>query len=206
MKVSKQQWDTIYTQKNADEVSWTQQHPTITMQFINEINLPKNAKIIDVGGGEGFLVDVLLDAGYTDITILDISEVAIKKAKIRLAEKSNSIKWIVADVTEFKTNDTFDFWHDRAVFHFLTEQSDIDKYRNNLTDILNKKGFFLLGTFSPIGPYKCSGLNIVQYSKYEMGALFNDGFLMVKSYEHNHLTPFNTIQNFQYGGFQKIII
>lgn len=199
----KQHWDDIYSQKNANEVSWTQHYPSISMQFINEAKLPKNAKIIDVGGGEGFLVDALLSAGFTNITVLDISEAAIEKAKKRLAQQANSINWIVADVTAFETNVMFDFWHDRAVFHFLTENKAVEKYRNNLTNRLNRKGFFLLGTFSPKGPFKCSGLDIVQYSKEEMETLFVDEFSMITNYEHQHLTPFNTIQNFQYGGFQK---
>lgn len=203
MTSNKQHWENIYSQKKGNELSWTQQYPSISMQFISEIKLPKNAKIIDIGGGEGFLADALLDAGFTNITVLDISKTAIEDAKKRLAEKAKNIKWIVADITEFENSDKFDFWHDRAVFHFLTVQNQVEKYKSRLTAGLIEKGFFLLGTFSPMGPFKCSGLNIVQYSKEEMQTLFIDNFLMINDYEQEHLTPFNTIQNFQFGGFKK---
>ena len=203
MSTVKQHWENIYSQKHANEMSWTQQYPAISMEFISEIKLSKNAKIIDVGGGEGFLVDALLGAGFTNITVLDISEAAIEKAKERLADKANTVNWIIADITEFITNERFDLWHDRAVFHFLTAQRDIDRYKNLVANSLNENGFFLLGTFSPNGPFKCSGLDVMQYGKEEMLATFSDNFSMIKNYKQEHLTPFNTIQNFQFGGFKK---
>jgi SAM-dependent methyltransferase len=204
MKNRKEYWENIFATKNAKELSWTQSYPTILMQFIEEIYLPKTANIIDVGGGESFLVDTLLAKGFTNITVLDISANALEKAKLRLGEKANSIVWIVADITNFETEATFDFWYDRAVFHFLTNEKDIKKYKQVLSKSVASNGYFLLGTFSPTGPLKCSGLNIVQYNENDMKAAFQTNFKMIKSYQHQHLTPSNTLQNFQFGGFRKL--
>ena len=203
MESKKEHWENIFANKKANEVSWTQSYPKISMQFINEINLPKNAKIIDIGGGESFLVDVLLAEGFKNITVVDISEKALEKAKLRLGKKANLITWIIADITTFETDNKFDFWHDRAVFHFLTDEIDIETYKSLVGKSVADNGYFLLGTFSPKGPFKCSGLNIVQYDETEMKALFHDSFDMIRSYQDEHLTPFNTTQNFQFGGFQK---
>ncbi len=202
MESKKTHWGNVFANKNATEVSWTQLYPAITMQFIKEINLPKNAKIIDIGGGESFLVDVLLKEGFTNITVLDIAAKAIEKAKIRLGDIANKITWIVADITEFETESKFDFWNDRAVFHFLTHVNDIEKYKKIVANSLASNGHFLLGTFSPKGPFKCSGLDILQYDKSEMKELFQDDFEMIKSYQEEHITPMNTTQNFQFGGFK----
>lgn len=203
MDSKKEHWENVFANKNSNEVSWTQSYPKISMQFINEINLPKNAKIIDIGGGESFLVDVLLAEGFTNITVVDISEKALEKAKLRLGKKANLVTWIIADITTFETDNKFDFWHDRAVFHFLTDEIDIETYKSLVGKSVADNGYFLLGTFSPKGPFKCSGLNIVQYDETEMKALFHDSFDMIRSYQDEHLTPFNTTQNFQFGGFQK---
>ena len=203
MESKKEHWENIFANKKANEVSWTQSYPKISMQFINEINLPKNAKIIDIGGGESFLVDVLLAEGFTNITVVDISEKAVEKAKLRLGKRANLVTWIIADIATFETDNKFDFWHDRAVFHFLTDEIHIEKYKSLVGKSVADNGYFLLGTFSPKGPFKCSGLNIVQYDETEMKALFHDGFDMIRSYQDEHLTPFNTTQNFQFGGFQK---
>lgn len=204
MKSKQEHWDNVFANKSANEVSWTQNYPRISMRFISEINLPKTAKILEVGGGEGFLVDALLEKGYTNITVIDISEKALEKAKLRLGEKADLITWVVTDIIQFNTEQKFDFWHDRAVFHFLTDTTEAKKYKIILGKTVVKDGYFLLGTFSPKGPFKCSGLDIVQYSKDEMEALFEDEFTMITNYEHEHITPFNTIQDFQFGGFKKI--
>lgn len=206
MESKKTHWENVFANKNASEVSWTQVYPTISMQYVKEINLPKNAKIIEIGGGESFLVDVLLAEGFTNITVLDISAKALEKAKMRLGEKAKFANWIVADITEFETEGKFDFWHDRAVFHFLTDVKDVEKYKEIVTNSVVENGHFLLGTFSPNGPFKCSGLDIVQYNESEMKALFQDNFDMIKSYQEEHVTPMNTTQSFQFGGFRKIKI
>jgi ubiquinone/menaquinone biosynthesis C-methylase UbiE len=203
MESKKAHWENVFTNKNANEVSWTQSYPTISMQFIKEINLPKNAKIIEIGGGESFFVDALIEEGFTNITVLDISAKALEKAKIRLKDIANKITWIVADITEFETESKFDFWHDRAVFHFLTEIKDVEKYIKIVANAVEENGHFLLGTFSPKGPFKCSGLEIVQYDESEMKELFQEDFEMIKSYQEEHITPMNRTQSFQFGGFKK---
>ncbi len=203
MESKKAYWENVFANKNSNEVSWTQAYPTITMQFIKEIELPKNAKIIEIGGGESFLVDILLAEGFSNITVLDISEKALKKAKLRLGEKANEITWIVSDITAFESKDKFDFWHDRAVFHFLTDKKEVEKYKKIVSSYMIENGYFLLGTFSPEGPLKCSGLDIVQYDEEQMKQVFIDDFEMIKSYQQEHITPMNTKQNFQFGGFIK---
>jgi SAM-dependent methyltransferase len=202
MESTKAHWENVFANKNANEVSWTQSYPIISMQFIKEINLPKNAKIIEIGGGESFFVDALIEEGFTNITVLDISAKALEKAKIRLGDIANKITWIVIDITEFETESKFDFWNDRAVFHFLTEIKDIEKYKEIVANSVAKNGHFLLGTFSPKGPFKCSCLEIVQYDESQMKELFQEDFEMIKSYQEEHITPMNRAQNFQFGGFK----
>jgi 2-polyprenyl-3-methyl-5-hydroxy-6-metoxy-1,4-benzoquinol methylase len=200
---TKSHWENVFTTKNACEVSWTQEFPKATIEFIELILLPKDASIIDIGGGEGHLAEALLNAGYTNITVLDISETALEKAKKRLETKSNLIQWEVADIREFRTSTAFDFWNDRAAFHFLTKPPDIEKYKQVIAKAVKPDGHFLLGTFSDNGPTKCSGLEIKQYSENEMKACFSEYFTEVKCFTEDHKTPFGTTQNFQYCGFKK---
>lgn len=199
----KQHWENVFSSKKPDEVSWTQEYPTTSMNYLKGLSLPMNANIIDVGGGDSNLVDALLEEGYENIWILDISESALERAKNRLGDKSSKVTWIVCDITEFKTDVKFDFWHDRAVFHFLTDEQSISKYVTLVGASIVKEGSFLLGAFSKNGPLKCSGLEIHQYSEMEMKHTFLDKFKAIKCFTEDHITPFNTIQNFQFCGFKK---
>lgn len=148
----KKHWETVYETKNPDEVSWTQEIPKTSLAFIHSLGLDKSAKIIDIGGGDSKLVDFLLDQGFENITVLDISEKALEKAKIRLVEKAKKVTWIVSDILDFEPTETYDVWHDRAAFHFLTTDEEIEKYKS----IVNKSvdGFLIIGTFSENGPLK----------------------------------------------------
>src|SRR5690606_14673891 len=146
--------------KSPNEVSWTQSYPTTSMNYLKALNLPKTANIIDIGGGDSNLVDALLEKGYQNIWVLDISEHALERAKKRLGDKAASVHWIVSDITEFTPEIKFDFWHDRAVFHFLTDEDRITKYVAIVGNAAAENGHFLLGTFSENGPLKCSGLEI----------------------------------------------
>ncbi|MDZ7606170.1 MAG: class I SAM-dependent methyltransferase [Cyclobacteriaceae bacterium] len=168
MENSKEHWEKIYSTKQAHEVSWTQEIPETSLNFIHGFNVPKNSAIIDVGGGESKFVDFLLDEGYIDITVLDISEQALKKTQARLGERASKVKWIVSDVTKFKPIVKFDVWHDRATFHFLNTKDQIEKYIELAAQCVNSNGFLAIGTFSENGPTKCSGLDIKQYSESEL--------------------------------------
>jgi len=203
MENTKLHWENVFATKNPNEVSWTQEYPKTAMNHIESLELSKTANIIDIGGGDSNLVDALLDNGYENIWVLDISEFALERAKKRLGEKANRVHWIVSDITEFSTDIKFDFWHDRAVFHFLTEQQNIDKYVALINNAIADNGNFLLGTFSENGPLKCSGLEIKQYSENNMRQTFNQSFDTVNCFTENHITPFNTNQNFQFCGFKK---
>jgi SAM-dependent methyltransferase len=203
MSDKKQHWETIYHTKEPHEVSWTQAYPTTAITYISDLNLPLDAAIIDIGGGDSNLVDALLEKGFTNIWVLDISATALERAKNRLGANAELVHWIVSDITEFKPSVQFDFWHDRAVFHFLTTEEDINKYIAIAHHALNENGQTLLGTFSNNGPLKCSGLEIKQYSETAMKTTFIKDFEVVKCFTENHITPFNTVQQFQFCGFKK---
>ena len=197
----KKHWETVYETKNPDQVSWTQETPKTSLGFIHSFGLDKAAKIIDIGGGDSNLVDYLLDEGFENVTVLDISEKALEKAKKRLGEKATKVTWIVSDITEFEPNMTFDVWHDRATFHFLTTTEQIKKYMKIARNSVS--GFLTIGTFSQNGPEKCSGLEIKQYNEEELTSELNNGFDKVKCVTEDHLTPFETKQNFLFCSFKR---
>jgi SAM-dependent methyltransferase len=196
-------WDNIYSSKAEDEVSWFQPYPETSMEFVELFKLPSNANIIDIGGGDSHFVDALLDKGYQNISVLDISANAIERAKRRLGERASKVQWIVSDVTEFEPPVQFDFWHDRAAFHFLTSEDKIYKYVSIAEDAIKKDGYLILGTFSGNGPTKCSGLDIQQYSEASMSVRFEVSFDRIKCVKEDHITPFNTVQNFLFCSFKK---
>ena len=197
----KKHWETVYETKNPDEVSWTQEIPKTSLAFIHSFGLDKSSKIIDIGGGDSKLVDFLLDQGFENITVLDISEKALEKAKIRLGEKSKKVTWTISDILDFEPTETYGVWHDRAAFHFLTTEEEIEKYKS----IVNKSvdGFLIIGTFSENGPLKCSGLEISQYSQEKLTSTFEEKFDKIDSVLEDHQTPFGTTQNFLFCGFKK---
>jgi 2-polyprenyl-3-methyl-5-hydroxy-6-metoxy-1,4-benzoquinol methylase len=202
---AKDHWEKIYGTKEEADFSWFQPYPKTSIEFINMFNLPKNAKIIDIGGGDSHLVDALLELGYTDIYVLDISAKAIERAKARLGAKAKTVQWIVSDVTEFKPTLEFDFWHDRAAFHFLTSEAQIIRYLAIVSKAIKQKGHLVLGTFSESGPKKCSGLDIKRYTEVSLSTLFEKDFKRIKCVEETHTTPFNTTQNFVFCSFQKLV-
>ena len=197
----KKHWETVYETKSPDQVSWTQESPKTSLEFIHSFGLKKSAKIIDIGGGDSKLVDYLLNEGFENVTVLDISAKSLEKAKERLGEKANKVNWIVSDITEFEPNMTFDVWHDRATFHFLTTTEQITKYINTARKSVN--GFLTIGTFSKNGPEKCSGLEIKQYNEDELTIELKNGFDKIKCVTEDHLTPFDTTQNFLFCSFKR---
>ena len=197
----KKYWETVYETKTQEQVSWTQKIPKDSLDFIQSLKLNKDANIIDIGGGDSFLVDFLLEDGYTNISVLDISNKALERAKSRLGTKATKVTWIVSNIIDFKPEKNYDVWHDRAAFHFLTKENDIKTYVSTTEKYVSKN--LIIGTFSNDGPLKCSGLEITQYSKNKMNETFNNKFTPIKSLNKNHQTPFNTIQNFTFCSFKK---
>lgn len=203
MESRKEHWEKVYSTKQPNEVSWTQEIPKTSLDFFHSFNLPKTSNIIDIGGGDSNLVDYLLNEGYENISVLDISETAINKAKRRLGEKAVKVNWIVSDVTEFKPTSNYDCWHDRATFHFLTSSEDMNTYLETARRAVN--GYMVIGTFSDKGPKKCSMLDVHQYTEEELQQQLSDGFSKLKCLTEDHKTPFDTIQNFLFCSFKRLI-
>lgn len=199
----KQHWENVFSTKAEDELSWFQPYPKTSLEFVELFNLPLNANIIDIGGGDSHFVDALVDKGYQNVYVLDISANAIERARQRLGEKASKVHWIVSDVTQFKAPVQFDFWHDRATFHFLTTADKIYKYVSIAEDTIKKGGYLILGTFSEKGPQKCSGLDIRQYSEASMSARFKLAFDRIKCIHEDHTTPYNAVQNFLFCSFKR---
>lgn len=202
--ISKNHWEKIYSSKQPNEVSWTQEHPKTSLDFLYEAHLDKQANIIDIGGGESKFVDYLLNEGFENITVLDISEAALTRTKQRLGGKATNVNWIVSDITDFHPTSSYDFWYDRATFHFLTTEPQIVKYLSTARKAVKENGFITIGTFSENGPKKCSGLAIKQYNEESLTAELQNGFEKLKCVIEDHTTPFNTTQNFLFCSFKRI--
>ncbi|UBM58446.1 class I SAM-dependent methyltransferase [Marinilongibacter aquaticus] len=200
----KTHWETVYANKALEEVSWYQRVPETSLSFFARFEVPLEAKIIDVGGGDSYLVDFLLEAGYCDITVLDVSGKAIARAKERLGKKAEMVKWIVADAADFDPPEKYDFWHDRAAFHFLNDSSELVGYVQSAEKGLRKGGLLAIGTFSEKGPAKCSGISIRQYSADSLKAQFELGFNSLECFSVDHKTPFDTVQNFVFCTFERV--
>ncbi|MCL8535615.1 class I SAM-dependent methyltransferase [Chryseobacterium gallinarum] len=198
----KSHWENVYETKNPDQVSWTQKKPQTSLAFIHSSGLGKDAKIIDIGGGDSNLVDFLLEEGYENITVLDISSKALEKARQRLGKAADKVKWITADITAFEPAETYDIWHDRAAFHFLTTAEQISQYVSIAGK--NTSHFMILGTFSTKGPTQCSGLDIQQYDEHSLSQQFEQDFEKIKCITEEHIIPFGTTQHFVFCSFKKV--
>lgn len=201
MENIKQHWETVYETKTPDQVSWTQEKPKGSLKFIHDLGLDKDASIIDIGGGDSKLVDFLLADGYSDVTVLDISGKAIERAKNRLGMLADKVTWIESDINDFVPSRSYSIWHDRAAFHFLTSIEEQENYVTLVNSSVTN--FLVIGTFSENGPLKCSGLEIQQYSESSMVNQFK-GFQKINCENENHLTPFDTVQNFIFCSFKKL--
>lgn len=200
----KAHWEHIYTTKQPHEVSWTQETPTTSIKLIEELNLPKNASIIDIGGGDSHLVDHLLERGFTNLTVLDISSAAINRAKERLQLNADKVNWVVSDILDFKPKTTYTLWHDRASYHFQITEKAIDKYLSILKKTVNH--YAIIGGFSTDGPKKCSALEIKQYNEEALKKRIAITELEpMKTMRVDHITPMGGSQNFLFGVFQKPI-
>lgn len=200
---SKTHWENIYKTKSPKEVSWYQPHLEKSLELILGLGLPPEAQILDVGAGASTLPDDLLAKGFKNITVLDISSEALQVSKARLGNQANQIHWIEADITQVSLEpNRYDLWHDRAVFHFLTERQDRQKYINCCGQSLKPGGHLLVAAFGPNGPLKCSGLEICRYSPEGLSEEFGEVFCLEQYFIESHKTPFDTIQEFLYCLFQ----
>lgn len=200
MDDSKVHWEHIYKTKMPQEVSWTENKPNMSLELISKAKLSLDAQIIDVGGGDSQLVDYLIDLGYKNLTVLDISETAIIRAQKRLGDRATQVKWVVSDVIDYNPKISYDLWHDRASFHFQTSAESIRDYLTLLNRAV--KGHVIIGAFSTNGPKKCSGLDIMQYNEASLKQLFKKyGFESLSFEKQIHITPFKTEQEFIFGSF-----
>jgi SAM-dependent methyltransferase len=190
-------WNRIYSTQPTDAVSWFQQHATHSLRLIEHTHVPRSASIIDVGGGASTLVDDLLDAGYEHITVLDLSAAALEAARARLGARAEKVQWLVADITQVALpHHTYDLWHDRAVFHFLTTPEERQAYVRAVLHALKPGGHIIVATFAEDGPEKCSGLPVVRYSPDQLHAEFGEPFTLLEHEKEAHETPFGTVQQF----------
>ena len=195
----KNHWDKIYTAKAPDAVSWYRPHLEKSIHLIERAAPSRSASIIDVGGGESTLVDDLLTRGYQNITILDFSQTAIDVTRSRLGPASGTVRWLAADIAEAQlVSKTYDVWHDRAVFHFLTAPEERIAYVRQVAKAVKPGGHVLISTFGPEGPTKCSGLDVVRYNAESLHAEFGLRFRLLDSIKELHRTPFGTTQQFLY--------
>ncbi len=198
-----QHWEAVYQQKQVDEVSWFQPKPTYSLDFISDSGIQPQQAMIDVGGGASTLVDALLDAGYQDVSVLDIAYTALQHAQTRLGERATQVTWLQSDITAFVPPKTYALWHDRAVFHFLLEAADRRRYIEVLHQALQPGGHLVLAAFSPTGPTHCSGLPIVRYDVALLMHTLGAGFQLLSTRQEAHQTPAGKTQDFLYFHLQK---
>jgi SAM-dependent methyltransferase len=196
-------WDHVYSAKAENEMSWFQENPAISLDLIRAAGAKPGASIIDIGGGASRLADALLDAGFADLTILDLSESALAIAKARLGPRSAKVAWIVADATTWEPARTYDLWHDRAAFHFLTDAADRAAYAERVTKAVRPGGHVIIGTFAPDGPERCSGLPVFRHDAASIGTVLGNGFELLESRCQEHVTPAGHTQRFQFSLFRR---
>jgi len=200
----KDHWEKVYKENSALKVSWYQSVPTKSLAIINRLGLEKDENLIDVGGGASTLVDHLVADYFKNITVLDLSSRALDLAKKRLGEKSTNVIWEARDVTDFSPDKIYSLWHDRAVFHFLTDKSDREKYKKALESSIRVGGYVIIATFSVYGPIKCSGLDIVQYDAKKITKELGSHYNIIEEMSESHITPSGNEQLFGYYVFKKI--
>ena len=200
----KTHWERVYTTKGEREVSWFQENPVPSLELIGLAGLSTDASIIDIGGGASRLVDALTKRKIGKITVLDLSAVALDAARERLGDKGTDVKWVVADVTTWEPSQTYDLWHDRAAFHFLTDASDRSAYVGHLKKAVRPGGHVIIGTFALDGPERCSGLPTVRYDAGILGAILGAEFDLMDSRRHDHTTPWGAVQRFQFSTFRRL--
>lgn len=204
MKSSRQtHWDGVYGAKAETEVSWFQETPEPSLDLLRLVGARPNDSVIDIGGGASRLVDYLLDQGFANLSVLDLSEAALATARVRLGERGSKVRWIAADVTNWEPGEVYDFWHDRAALHFLTDPADQAAYAARLKKALRVGGHVIIGTFALDGPEKCSGLPVMRHEANSLSALLGSGFALIDTRRHEHNTPWASVQKFQFCTFRR---
>ena len=196
-------WENVYTTKRETEVSWFQQSPAPSFELIVQAGAVSNSAIIDIGGGASRLVDKLVEQGFEDVTVLDVSGAALAAARRRLGAGAERVTWIVADATTWEPVKPYDIWHDRAAFHFLTDASDRAAYIARLGRGLKIGGHAIIATFALDGPEKCSGLPVARYDSASLGQALGTTFKLVHTQRHEHATPWDSRQIFQFSIFRR---
>ena len=196
-------WQKVYAEKSEQEVSWFQENPKPSLELIARAGATPASAIIDVGAGASHLVDALLARGFADLTVLDLSEAALAKARARLGERASKVRWIAADVTTWQVDAAYDIWHDRAAFHFLIEPEAQRAYLDRLKLALRRRGHAIIATFALDGPEKCSGLPVTRHCAETIGALLGPEFALMDTRRHDHTTPWGSVQKFQFSTFAR---
>ena len=195
-------WQGVYSTKGEDEVSWFEESPAFSLGLLDAAGLRQEHALVDIGGGASRLVDALIARGQAWVSVLDLSQAALDIARARLPEVSN-VGWIAGDVTQWEPDRGYDFWHDRAALHFLTTADDQARYAKAIDRALVAGGVAVIGTFAPDGPEKCSGLPVVRHDGESLSALLGDRFVLVGQVRHEHVTPWGSVQKFQFSTFRK---
>jgi SAM-dependent methyltransferase len=199
----KAHWENVYSTKGEREVSWFQEDPAPSLELIALAGLPAGASIIDIGGGASRLVDTLLERNIGQITVLDLSAAALDAARKRLGDRAANVRWEVADITKWRSTQIYDLWHDRAAFHFLTDQADQSAYVEQLRRVVKPGGCVIIGTFALDGPERCSGLPIVRHDAASLSAMLGPDFKLIDARRHDHATPWGVMQRFQFSTFRR---
>lgn len=197
----KTHWENVYSTRKPHEVGWYQAYPEMPLHLIASTGVDRSAAIIDVGGGASNLVDALLENGYSDVTVFDLSAAALEATKARLGQASDRVKWLAADITSFTPQQQYNVWHDRAVFHFLTEAEDRQRYMEAARAALPPGGHLIMATFALDGPPQCSGLDVVRYSPESLQQEVGDGFALAESFGGLHITPSQGKQSYTFCRF-----
>jgi SAM-dependent methyltransferase len=199
----KSHWENVYATKGETEVSWFQQDPAPSLELIALAGLSKGASIIDIGGGASRLVDILVERNLGPITVLDVSAAALDAAQKRLGSRAAQVQWVTADITTWEPTQTYDLWHDRAAFHFLTDPADQSAYVERLKKAVKRGGYVVIGTFALDGPEKCSGLPVVRYDAASLSEILGADFTLIDARRHDHATPWGAVQKFQFSTFRR---
>jgi len=202
-EVFREHWQKVYASRSAEEMSWFEPEPFLSLDLLLAPSLTKDAAILDVGGGASRLPDALLDRGFTQISVLDIADSALEQSRLRLGPRASQVRWITANITRWEPDSAYAAWHDRAVFHFLTDPEDRQAYIAAMQKALLPGGLVVIGTFSTLGPERCSGLPVQRYSAQSLAGELGDAFRWTATRKLEHMTPSGQMQHFQFSRFVR---